>query len=144
MSEIVQYPKRIHLLGDGRHEEHTAGGAITPGMLVALNSVGHVVAHPGAAGPAEKAFALEDALQGRTIETAYAEGELVGIVMCNSGDVVYAFLSGGENVNPGAYLNSNGDGSLQAGTTNAIAVALEPVNASDSNDQNERIRVRIL
>jgi len=83
-------------------------------------------------------------LQGRTIDTAYAQDELVSFVIASPGDVVYAFLSGGENVNPGALLNSNGDGTLQAGTTNALAIALEPVNASDSNDQNERIRVRIL
>jgi hypothetical protein len=144
MSEITQYPKRIHLLGSGRHEEATAGGAITPGMLLKVNSVGQVIAHDGAAGVAEKAFALEDALQGRTINTAYAQNELVGFVLASPGDVVYAFLGGGENVNPGATLNSNGDGTLQAGTTNAIAIALEAVNASDSNNVNERIRVRIL
>jgi len=144
MSEIIQKPHRIHLLGDGRHEEARAAAIIKPGMLLAQNADGAVIPHSGAAGPAERAFALEDALQGRTIDTDYAVGELVGFVLCKPGDVVYAYLSGGEKVNPSSFLNSNGDGTLQAGTTNAIAVALEAVDASDSNNVNERIRVRIL
>jgi len=142
--EIVQYPKRIHLLGSGRHEEAKGASIIKPGMLLAQDAVGSVILHSGAAGPAEKAFALEDALQGRTIETSYAVGERVSFVLASSGDVVYAWLSGGEKVNPSSFLNSNGDGTLQAGTSNAIAVALEAVDASDSNNVNERIRVRIL
>jgi len=144
MSEIIQTPKRIHLLGSGRHEEMRAAAAITPGMLLVMDADGKVVPHNSAAGPAEKAFALEDALQGRTIATDYAADELVAVVMASPGDVVYALLSGGEKVNPSSFLNSNGDGTLQAGITNAIAVALEAVDASDSNNVNERIRVRIL
>jgi hypothetical protein len=139
-------PHRIHLLGDGRHEEAVAGAIIKPGHLIKLDTDGEVILHATGGGYAEKAFALEDALQGRTINDAYAVGELVGFVMCNSGDVVYAWLSVGENVAVGSYLVSNGDGSLQvlAGTEVAIAVALEAKNLSDSESADERIRVRIL
>ena len=139
-------PKRIHLLGEGRHEEAVAAGAITPGMLINQNSAGAVVVHPTAGGWAEKAFALEDALQGKTIADAYASGDRVSFVLGKSGDVVYAWLSGGEGATPDEFLTSNGDGTLKVASSTdiRIAVPLEAVDASDSADVNERIRVRLL
>ncbi len=64
---MPEAPKRIHLLGDGRHEEAVAGGTIRPGDLIKLNSDGEVVVHGSAGGNAEALFALEDALQGKEI-----------------------------------------------------------------------------
>lgn len=139
-------PKRIHLLGDGRHEEAVAAGAITPGMLITQDNAGKVVAHGTAGGWAEKNFAVEDALQGKTIDDAYASGDRVSSVLCKPGDVVLAWLSGGENADTSEFLTSNGDGTLKVATSTdiRIAVPLENVDASDSADVNERIRVRIL
>lgn len=139
-------PTRIQLRGTGTHEERLANAAIRPGDLVQFISTDKVQKHATAGGPAEPAFALEDALQGRGIETNYAADELVAIGIQTSGDEVYAWLSGGENAAIGAYLTSNGDGALKVagGTDVRIAVAKEAINASDSNDVDERIRVRIL
>lgn len=139
-------PTRIQLRGTGTHEERRAAAAIRPGDLVNFTSADKVQKHPTAGGPAERAFALEDALQGRGIEVNYAADELVPIGIQAPGDVVYAWLSGGENAAIGAYLTSNGDGALKVagGTDNRIAVAVAAVNASDSNDVDERIRARIL
>lgn len=139
-------PTRIQLKGEGTHEEGRAAAAIRPGDLVQINTAGQVRKHATAGGPAEPAFALEDALQGRGIDDDYATGELVSYAIQRSGDVVLAWLSGGENAAVGAYLSANGDGALKVagGTDVRIGVALEAVNASDSNDVDERIRVRII
>lgn len=143
---MPENPKRIHLLGSGRHEEAIAAAIITPGMLLAQNSDGKLIPHGSAGGPAERNYALEDALQGRTIDDNYAADELVGFVSGSPGDVVYALLSGGEIVTLDDFLTSNGDGTLKvaSGSDARIAVPLDAVDASDSNDVNERIRVRLL
>ena len=139
-------PTRIQLKGTGTHEERRAAAAIRPGDLVQFISTDKVQKHPTAGGPAEPAFALEDALQGRGIDDNYAADELVAIGIQTPGDVVYAWLSGGENAVIGAYLTSNGDGALKVagGTDSRIGVAVTAVNAADSNDVDERIRVRLL
>lgn len=140
-------PTRIHLKGPGRHEEAVAAGAITPGHLLQLNNAGKVVVHATSGGYAERIFALEDALQGKTISDAYASGDLVGYVVAPPGDEVYAFLADGESVVIGDQLVSNGDGTLQklAGTEKPIAIALEAKDLSESsNSAAGRIRVRVL
>jgi hypothetical protein len=88
-------------------------------------------------------------LQGRTIDDAYAIGERVFYVIANKGDVVQAWLSGGEAANVGDNLISNGDGTLQveAGSDAGqarIAVAVEAVDQSNSDDTDSRIKVRVL
>lgn len=139
-------PKRIHLRGDPQIEEALAGGAITPGMLLSRQADGDVVAHATAGGWAEKAFALEDALQGKTVDDAYASGDRVTFAICKSGDIVYAWLAGGENADQSEFLTSNGDGTLKVASSTDIRVAtpLESIDASDSATINERIKVRIL
>lgn len=139
-------PTRIQLKGAGSFEERLAGAAVRPGDLVALNSSDKVVKHPTAGGPAAPMFAHEDALQGKGIDDNYALNDRVFHAVQVPGDHIYAWLSGGENASIGSYLTSNGDGALKVagGTDSRIAVALEAVNASDSNDVDERIRVRIL
>jgi hypothetical protein len=143
---MPEQPKRIHLVGQGRPEEATAAGTIKPGHLIKLDSSGNVIVHGTAGGPAEAAFALEDALQGNTIADAYSSGDKVFFVLAQKGDVIYAYLSGGESADPSEFLTSNGDGALKvaSGTDIRIAVPLETVDASDSNDVDERIKVRII
>lgn len=143
----TQTPNRILLIGDqSRHEEAVAAAAIKPGHLIKLTTAGEVVVHATAGGHAEKAFALEDALQGKTIDQDYAHEDLVSYALCKPGDVVYAWLKWGENAAVGSLLVSNGDGSLQvlASSEVALAVSLDVLNLSDSESANERIRVRVL
>ena len=128
--------------------EYDAGGAITPGMLVTLASDGDVDKN-GAAGVAcEKMFALEDELQGKTIDDAYATGAPVQCWTAVPGEEVLAWLKDGEDVAVGDVLTSAGAGKLKAkGITDiAIAVALEAVDMSGSAgaDPSGRIAVRIL
>lgn len=146
MSLTSDAPKRIHLRGTGRHEEAIAGAAVRPGDLIDVASTGKVVKHPTAGGWAEKAFALEDALQGNSIDDNYALNDRVSFVIAQPGDIVYAWLSGGETTTLDDFLTSNGDGALKVASSTDIRVAkaLEAVDASDSNDVDERIKIRIL
>jgi len=155
MAHNTNRPRRIHLTGDGRHEEDIAAAVIKPGHLLATtnagevlpNACGRVIPHGVAGGRCEAKFALEDALQGRTIDDNYAIGELVPNVQAAKGDVVLGWLSEGEVVETDDFLTSNGDGSLRpvAGTEHAVAKALENVDASDSGAEGDnRIRIRIL
>lgn len=139
-------PKRIHLLGSGRCEEAVAAGTIKPGHLVSLDSGGNLVVHPTAGGAAERAFAVEDALQGKGIGDNYSSGDRVTYVLAAPGDVVYAWLKAGQNVNPATRLTSAGDGTLQAaaGTNVVVAVPLESLDLSASGAVATRIRVRVI
>jgi hypothetical protein len=109
-------------------------------------------------------FALEDELQGKGIDDAYAAGDRVQCWIPNRGEVVLAILADGASVEEGDFLESNGAGYLQAHTPDAgsqdsiyqsaiVGIALENMDASaDSSGQdvglgygaNKRIRVRIL
>lgn len=142
-------PKRIHLTssrGDPRIEEDRAAETITPGMLLATNASGTVKKHSTAGGSHERKFALEDSLQGRTINTDYTSGELVRNFHAEPGDVVYAWLHNGEHATADEFLSSNGDGTMKvaAGTEVRVGKALEEVDLSDTAVANGRIRMRIV
>lgn len=141
-------PHRIVLIGEPRTEEATAAATITPGMLLELTSAGEVQAHSDTNAVPERIFATEDALQGSTIDDDYEDGDLVNYVCCRPGDVIYAWLSGGDVSAIGDRLISNGDGTLhtpgsEAGA-NPVAVALEVVDSTDSEAVKSRIQVRIM
>jgi len=142
-------PTKIHLVGTGRHEEAVAGGTIKPGHLIMINAAGAAVVHNNVQGPAEMAFAEEDALQGRSIATSYTSGEVVSYILANRGDVIYAWLAGGELAVIGSFLTSNGNGCLQVADDSdagqfRLAVACEAVDQSCSDDTDDRIRIRVL
>lgn len=140
-------PKRIQLKGAGRHEEALAGGTIKPGMLVILNSSNRVVVHATSGGYAEAAFALEDALKGKTIDDNYSNGDLVSYTIANKGDSIYALLAAGETAVIGSKLVSNGDGTLQvlAGAEIPLAICTEAQNLADSGEAVAgRVKCRIV
>lgn len=142
----METPKKIHLLGDGRHEEAVAAGAITPGHLIALDANGKVVVNADAGDECERLFAVEDALQGKGIDDAYAVDDPVSFVVAQRGEVIYALLADGEDVETGDFLTSNGDGTLKAaGSDTPLAVALDTLDLSESSNSTAgRIRVRVL
>jgi hypothetical protein len=156
-------PKRIVLKGsDDDYEEAIASGVIVPGELIKLTSGGtndltqdsgkdrRVVVETGVGVSAEALFALEDALQGKTIDDAYAIGDRVFYYIAERGDVIYAFLAAGNTTNVGDQLVPSGAGHLQpeagseAGQTR-LAVAMEAIDNSHSqNAAGKRIKIRIL
>jgi len=152
MATSTGTPARIHLKGMGRIDESAqAAGVVRPGQLIQLNVDGDVVPHIIPFGKAERAFALEDALQGRPISTDYASGDRVTYVLALPGDEVYAWLAFGQSVSVGDYLASDGAGHLQANaesglhqTGDSVAVALETLDNSESDDVNARLKVRVI
>jgi len=94
-------------------EEYVAVAAITPGMLLEITSAGKVQAHSLAGRTHIGMFAVEDELQGKTIQDAYAALDQVNCWIPVTGDVVYARLADGQNVIIGDLLESNGNGELR-------------------------------
>ena len=143
--------KTIVLIGHGIRSEAVAAAAITPGHLVELASTGKVQVHGTANGIGEKAFAVEDDLQGKTIEDAYSADDIVQYNVMKPGEVVNAILANGQNASIGDKLLSAGDGTLQAVTSDAtedafVCVALEALDLSGSSGADPasaRIKVRI-
>jgi hypothetical protein len=144
--------KRIMLAGEFRGEEDLADGTVSPGMLLERTSTPKVKAHATEGGYAERAFALDDALQGNTVATDYATGKLVFYALAFPGAEVQAILKAGENVAIGAKLVSAGDGkliaegSVSSGVTvkQIIAIAQEALDLSGSGDVDTFIAVRVL
>jgi len=108
-----------------------------PGHLVELNSDGKAQKHSGQGATAQLAFLFEDELQGKGIDEVVLSGNPGQIVYPGRGDEVQAVLTDGESVNPGSFLESNGDGTLKQGTSNPIAVAQEAMDLSASSGEEE-------
>lgn len=102
-------------------EEYIAGGVITPGHLVALNSDGEVIVHATEAGVILPMFALEDELQGKGIDDTYKKDDRVQVWIPGRGDEVYALLAANESVNIGDYLVSKGGGTLKKLASDTVA-----------------------
>lgn len=125
--------KTVIVKGDPTRVEHVStAAAVTPGNLMILNSSGLVLRHNVAGGTAEKMFAVEDELQGKTLTTDYANSTPIFCAIFKSGDEVFAKITGTPAV--GALLSSAGDGTLKAAAIDSagihneeyvIAIALE-------------------
>lgn len=135
--------------------EYNAEAAITPGMLIEVTSSGTVQKNGTALVPCAKMFALEDELQGNTIDTDYDAGDPVQCWSCVPGEEVFAWLADGEDVAIGAKLVSDGAGALKELVADSsgviiegypVAEAMEAVDMSGSAgvDPTGRIKVRIL
>lgn len=114
--------------------EKLAAAAINPGNLIELTSANKFQKHSGdSADVSPVMFAIEDENQGNDIDDAYAADDRVIGWIPQRGDMVLAVLADGQNVAIGASLDSNGDGTLSAGTSNVVAIALEAMDLSDSS-----------
>ncbi len=146
---------KLKIVGDVVQQEALANDAITPGMLLQLQSDGTVRKHSVAGQTAATIFAIEDELQGRGIDTDYANASLVQYVHFRRGDRVNALLANGETIIIGDYLVSASGGLLQKRTLNSageedikniVGVAKEAVDLSGSSgaDPSRRIDVEII
>jgi len=132
--------RTIKRMIDSPQKEALANAAITPGHLVERMTSGKVRVHANAGQNAQRAFAIEDSLQGKEVSEAYSADNQVRFIVCRRGDEVNAILADGENAVIGSFLESNGNGELKvhtAGTAGVIeypevivGIALEAVNAS--------------
>lgn len=122
-------------------KEAFAQAAITPGDLIELVGDDNVQKHSVAAGNAQKAFAVENEVVGKGIDTDYAINDTVLYGVFARGTEVYARVAAGAPaIVRGAILESAGDGTLraqvvaaatsQAQRESAVAVALQTVDNS--------------
>lgn len=134
---IILKPTRL----SDRYDEARAGGAITPGHLIANNAAGAVVVHPTAGGAAELNIAIEDSFQGKTINDAYASTDLVRFQRLQDGDEFYGFLAAHSFVDPTNFLASNGDGTFRpaSGSDAILGRSIEAV----VNNTASAVRLRI-
>ena len=119
-------------------EEYLAHETIYPGQLLALTNALKVQKHASAGGAGRPVmFAVEDALQGKSIDDPYSANDPVQVWIPGRGDDVLAILADGETVVKGGPLESNADGTLKAGSSGvAVAVALEALDLSGSDSSN--------
>lgn len=143
-------------------EELVANAAITPGHLIEVMSTGKVRKHASAGQNVLPMFALEDELQGKGIDEAYAAADPVQCWIPQRGDIVYALLKDGENIAIGDFLESAGDGTLQKHVADVdssndittiyplqiVGQAIEAIDLSGSSgthpDSGYRIAIRIV
>lgn len=126
--------------------ELPAAAGITPGMLIEEITAGTVQAHATSAGYAEKMFAQEDALQGRTVADAYVATDPVSIAVCAPGSRVLALMKAGHAYTKGQHLMSNGDGTLIGGSGSQktdVAVVVDAIDLSASGAINTLTSVRV-
>lgn len=131
--------------------EWAANAAITPGHLVELMSTNKIKVHAAVGGNAvPKMFALEDELQGKEIDDAYAADAPVQVWVTQPGEVVYALLHDGEEVVIGDPLDSAGDGTLRKATlagaidNQIVGIALEALNLTGSSGEEPTMRIPVL
>jgi len=148
--------KSIIVLGDGVRKELTATAvAITPGFLVERAAGGTVQAHSNAGQTAQKAFAVEDDMQGKEIGDNYAASAVVQFNVFKAGDEVLALLDNGEKSAIGDFVESAGNGRLRVNRgssslteypSSIVGIALEVVDMSDSSaaDPTGRILIEIM
>lgn len=120
-------------------EEKVAAAAIIPGMLLELTNVGQVQAHSVAGGNALIRFALEDEMQGKGINDAYAAPDQVQVWIPYRGDIVQAILADTNDVDIGDYLESDGNGYLQLHTADADSWEMPSPGGSISINPNQII-----
>ena len=88
-------------------------------------------------------FAFEDALQGKTIDDAYADDDLVGYGLAAPGDEILAWGETGHSFNEGDLVESAGDGTLQPVSGNfPVAVVREALDLTAT--AASRLKVRVL
>jgi hypothetical protein len=143
--------KTVVVKGLGVRYEAITSAAVTPGHLVVLESTGKIKAHATSDGWAEKAFAVENDLQGENISTAYSSGDLAQYEIMTAGCVVNALIKNGEAIAIGDKLISAGDGTLKEASSeidfdSIIGVAVEACDMSGSSavDPSNRCLVRIV
>jgi len=107
-NRIIARPFRQPIL-----DEYEAAEAVTPGMVIEVNSDEKVQKHSTAGGSLQYKVAREDEYQGKTIDEDYASGDKVSVWTPRRGERGNLILLDGENVSIGDYVESAGDGTIQ-------------------------------
>jgi hypothetical protein len=115
-------------------------GAVRPGMLVDVsdgkcspqyddtNYTPPTFAHEGLA------IDADSKTMGDILTEYDTVGQAVRVGYHQPGDEIVALLAAGQDVSMGAFLVSNGDGGLKAGSSNIVCRALEAVDNNPGTD----------
>ncbi len=129
MSITRNNPNVIFLGGDRTQiGDLAASEAITPGHLVErFNSSGTIRwrKHSTAAGDGGALVATDQAMLNKGVDDAYALNDLVEVSALHKGATAWMLIASGQNIAAGNLMESAGNGTIRAGTTNPLFIALE-------------------
>lgn len=142
--------------GGAEHEEGILDGAAYPGMNVVMTqdprdmerdtftAGGTDYVGTGTGDTTTKApikVLKEDALQGKTIDDAYADGDVAFIHIAKPGDVLQVLVTSGQSVVKGDGLTAQSTGKWNVDATNSAVEALEGSGGALAADTHVRVRV---
>jgi len=128
--------RTIQLKGLAPYRELVAAVAtIKPGHLIEKDTSGELILHATEGGTSSRLFAIEDSLQGKSVDDTYAIDDQVRHIAAVPGDEVYAFLKAGQSVAIDDDLISNGDGTLikLSGASSGVTVNQVMAKANEAN-----------
>lgn len=145
-------PNTVYLGGEiTKLNEWIAGVAITPGMEVEFyDDSGKMKLRPLASATqrATRIIALEKTLHNKTVDDAYAIGELVLAAMFHSGSSFWGLIPSGQNLAAGALMQPNGNGMHKAATAVTADSGLPVYQALESSGGavtvTTRLRIQVL
>lgn len=123
--------------------EYEAGGAITPGALLQLESTNTVAVNATAGGPAATMVALEDELQGKSTQDAYAAEDPVQCWYMQSGEEALILVDSGFDPDIGDLLEASTGGQLRAHNSGVAQFQVIGKKVVDGSG-NHRVPVRKL
>lgn len=147
-------PNTIYLGGGGPGGEggityvndYVAIETITPGMLLEYHNDGGALkwgVHDSADEPVQVAVALEQLMNNLGVDDNYAAGDLMQVGILRPGSQFWGLVPIGQNLLPGARLQSNGNGMLKAAATGDVRfVCLESTGGAVA--AITRVRVEVL
>jgi hypothetical protein len=139
-------PRTIVLQGELSHvhEERVAGAAgIVPGDCLEYTADNEAVIQATDGADAPVLVAKEDDLQGKTIDDAYADEDIVFVHRAQKGDKLYLRLAASQTITIGSLLQFNGAGKVKAlGTGKAKFQAAEAVTTGVG--ETARIKVYVI
>jgi len=146
MSISTLNPNTIWLGGPKTEiNEFAAIESITPGMVLEYHNDSGTLklgVHDSADDPCEPIIALNFPELNKGIGDAYAAGDLVKAAHLGPGATFLGIIPSGQNISPGARLQSNGDGKLKALASGvARFIALESSGGAVTADTRIRVEV---
>jgi hypothetical protein len=131
----------ILLKGRGIRKEAVAGGTITPGDLLTINSSGNLIRHATASGAAAPLFAVENDLVGLTIDDNYDANDYVQSEYLFSGcEVLTNVAAAAAAIVIGDLLEADGAGGVRK-LTNGVVIA-QAIQAVDNSAGGSRARIQ--
>lgn len=114
---------QIKNFGGVVYEERDAGEAgIYPGMLCKVASDGDVELHDDEGGEAECLVAIEDALQGNTVDDVYVADYPVRLVRFRPGEEFHGLVAAHQTISIGEGLISDANGMFKSATDSGLSI----------------------